>query len=403
VFAAERGMLGPVTITYEITDGKLSVLQTAHLTVLPPTPIVGTETDDLLVGTMCGESIDGRAGDDNIDARGGADVIAGRAGNDHILGGDGDDVVYAGIGNDIVFGGAGADVIFGDSGDDRLFGQSGRDVIFGDAGDDFISGGDDDDTLFGGNGNDVVHGDAGQDVVQGGAGHDWIYGGKGNDVLAGDAGNDTIEGGEGDDAIFDGEGQDVIAGDDGEDRVIAALDRDDDCYDGGMGSDTLDYSHASRAITVSFADGSAAGAEIGADSFSGFERVVSGRGNDTFIIGIAPVIVSGGGGADEFAFLLDPTRHGPVVHVITDFDVGDHIRASNYDLFEEARDEGSDAFATIYVEPGEDDVKPIRYRNERTEQMDRTVVEIDLDGDRSYETTVNLEGLHVLVIVEHAC
>jgi Ca2+-binding RTX toxin-like protein len=397
-------MLGPVTITYEITDGQLSVVQTAHLTVVPTTPIVGTETDDLLVGTMCGESIDGRAGDDNIDARGGGDVIAGRAGDDHILCGDGDDVVYAGIGNDVVFGGAGADVIFGDSGNDRLFGQSGRDVIFGEAGDDFISGGDDDDTLFGGDGDDVVHGDAGQDVVRGGAGRDWISGGKGGDALAGDAGDDRIEGGEGDDAILDGEGNDVVAGDDGEDRVIAALDRDNDRYDGGLGSDTLDYSQASRAITISFADGTAAGPEIGADSFSGFERVVSGRGSDTFIIGSKPVIVSGGDGADEFAFYLDRTRHGdPVVHVITDFAVGDHIRASNYDLFEEACDKEADPFATIYVEHSQDDVRPIRYRNEHTEQMNRTVVEIDSDGDRSYETIVNLEGLHVLVIVEQAC
>ena len=38
----DAAMLGPVTVTYLITDGKLSVLQTAQFSVLRNPPIIGT-------------------------------------------------------------------------------------------------------------------------------------------------------------------------------------------------------------------------------------------------------------------------------------------------------------------------------------------------------------------------
>ncbi|XIA62895.1 cadherin-like domain-containing protein [Bradyrhizobium sp. TZ2] len=85
MFVRDNGMLGDVNLTYTITDGSASIIQTAYFSVVEAPPIIGTVADDNLLGTNCGETIDGRAGDDNIDARGGNDVIIGGAGNDHII------------------------------------------------------------------------------------------------------------------------------------------------------------------------------------------------------------------------------------------------------------------------------------------------------------------------------
>ena len=59
---------GEVTITYEVSDGALSVAQVAYLTV-KRNAIAGSGDDDVLLGSMCADEIDGGAGDDNIDAR----------------------------------------------------------------------------------------------------------------------------------------------------------------------------------------------------------------------------------------------------------------------------------------------------------------------------------------------
>ena len=92
----DAAMLGPVTVTYQITDGKLSILQTAQFSVLKTPPIIGTAGDDLLVGTICADEIDGRDGNDNIDSRGGSDTVNGGNGNDHIVAGSGNDLIRAG-------------------------------------------------------------------------------------------------------------------------------------------------------------------------------------------------------------------------------------------------------------------------------------------------------------------
>ncbi|UXN66058.1 cadherin-like domain-containing protein (plasmid) [Phyllobacterium sp. A18/5-2] len=276
----DAAMLGPVTVTYQISDGKVSILQTAQFSVLKTPPIIGTQGDDILVGTNCADDIDGRDGNDNIDSRSGNDTVNGGNGNDHIVAGSGNDIILAGAGDDIVLAGLGDDQVWGGSGNDRLFGDEGRDTIFGESGDDIISGGNDDDLLFGGEGNDTVAGDLGRDTIHGDAGNDRLEGGGGNDIILGQAGADVLDGGGDDDFLSGGAGGDVVKGGEGTDIVAGDADQAADRYDGGSQTDTLDYSAVLHGTTIDLEAGTANGTEIGHDTISSFEILKAGAGND---------------------------------------------------------------------------------------------------------------------------
>jgi Ca2+-binding RTX toxin-like protein len=303
----DAAMLGPVTVTYQISDGKVSILQTAQFSVLKAPPIIGTQGDDILVGTNCADDVDGRDGNDNIDTRSGNDTVNGGNGNDHIITGSGNDLIFAGTGDDIVLAGLGDDQVFGGSGNDRLFGEEGRDTIFGESGDDIISGGEDDDLLFGGEGNDSVAGDLGRDTIHGDAGDDRLDGGSGNDNIFGQAGADVLIGGGDNDFLSGGDDEDVVLGDAGNDTIAGDADQADDVYDGGADVDTLDYSATNSTIVANIVQGSASGSEIGNDTFEEMEILKAGTGDDQIVGSDAAEeihgndgddTVDGGGGAD---------------------------------------------------------------------------------------------------------
>lgn len=369
IYTPEPGYFGPVTLTYQITDGRHFVQQTAGFDVVEVLVQVGTQGSDELIGTECRDHIEGRGGNDLIEGRGGDDVLLGGAGNDVIYGGAGNDVIEGGDGDDIVFGGAGNDIIRGGAGNDQLHGEDGDDVIYGDAGNDVIFGGAGNDRLFGGTGDDhisggigddVIFGDEGRDVLSGGDGNDELHGGDGddviegndgddhlagdagNDVLFGGAGNDRLEGGADDDALFGeagndcligGEGDDYLSGGDGDDElrgsagndvlnggagldhvdggegddtVIVDADCVSDVYEGGEGQDTLDLSLLRTDTLVDLVGGELRGAETGSDRINSFEIVIGGAGNDTFVVGgEAAATLSGGEGCDTFKFEVE--------------------------------------------------------------------------------------------------
>ena len=230
--------VGPVTINYLVTDGKLSVAATAEIVFNEKPPIIGTDGDDILLGTACDDQISGGAGDDRIDGGAGNDVIYGGFGDDRIVGGDGNDVIYGGAGNDVLWGGIGNDVLSGGDGNDRLFGGLGNDI------------------LRGGSGNDTLFGDQGNDVLIGGSGRDFIYDGSGKDHVNGEAGNDTI---------------------------FASADSENDMFDGGAGVNKLSYATAQKSIVFDLVKGTVTGADIGQDKAANFQILEGGSNNDTFI------------------------------------------------------------------------------------------------------------------------
>lgn len=158
-------------------------------------------------------------------------------------------------------------------------------------------GGDDDDTLTGGDGADT------------------LYGGPGDDTLAGGAGADTLYGDEGDDTFDEG------------DAANGA-----DTFNGGAGTDIVDYSARTADLTVTIDgtanDGDGAATEnddlaadmegaiggSGADNFTGSasaDTFEGGAGDDTIDGGDGADTIKGGLGADTITGGLgDDTLYG---------------------------------------------------------------------------------------------
>lgn len=378
---------GRVFLSYQVTDGEHPVTQVAHFNVVSGNLNKGTEGPDVLTGTVGADFVDAMGGDDAVAAQGGDDEIRGGSGNDRLNGDEGDDVILGEAGADALFGGDGADDLSGGAGDDRLQGGAGDDHIYGGIGNDQI---------FGGTGSDFGDGGAGDDLVVGDEGNDMLLGGTGSDRLDGGAGDDLLDGGAGDDWLSDGNGLDVVGGGEGNDQVAASADGSDDRYAGGEGQDTLNYSVANTPLSIDLTAGIASGEAVGRDHFSGFETVIAGRGNDRFCFGAGAVSLVGGLGADRFEALAPVST----ISRILDFEVGDTLRLSGFDLARGSNGPLGGSADWIYGSPDSDDLVPIRYRTEWLDDADWTVVQADLDGDAGFETAIHLYGQHALFVVQ---
>lgn len=262
-----------------------------------------------------------------------ADRLTGNKGDNKLFGGNGNDLLNGGGGNDTLNGEANDDTVNGGSGNDTLNGGAGTDLLQGSTGDDTLNGDADTDTLQGGDGNDALNGGSENDILQGGSGNDTLHGGTEDDVLDGGAGNDTLDGDTGNDTASYalaaaavtvdlsnvaaqntiGAGTDTLAN---IDNLIGSKfadhltgDANDNVIEGGAGSDILDggangaggdtasYAHASGAVTVSLATGTATGA-AGQDTLIDFERILGSEFADTLTGDGADNGINGGGGND---------------------------------------------------------------------------------------------------------
>ena len=129
-----------------------------------------------------------------------------------------------------------------------------------------IHGGTGTDTLSGTDEVDTIEGEEGSDTLNGAAGNDWLYGEEDNDTINGETGNDTIV------AMPGLDGADVL--------------------NGGVGTDTADYSNRSAALKISI-DSIADDGALDADPINSgnqtegdnvktdIEVVLGGSGNDS--------------------------------------------------------------------------------------------------------------------------
>lgn len=259
---------------------------------------LGGGMDSLTIaGTVSGDILTGE-GDDMIQlARGGS------AG--HILAGDGADrLSNAGTISGSVLLGAGDDSL-------ENTGSIAGPVMLGDGDDSLTSSGAIEGDVNAGDGSDRLVFRAGATVlglINLGAGDDsldagavtsdlTVDGGAGADRITTGAGNDSISAGSGDDIITAGAGDDVVKAGAGSDSI-----------DGGAGHDVLDLTEATGAVTVDMRAGTASGAGIDGDRFTGIEevrlgafggQVVGSDGDDTIKGGGGTSILSGGAGNDR--------------------------------------------------------------------------------------------------------
>lgn len=304
----------------------------------------GNDLDNLLTGSDAADNLYGAGGNDTINGGAGADIINGASGDDVLNGGIGADQIIGEDGNDVIHGGDDADTINGGTGTDQIWGDAGNDVISGGTGADILNGGDGDDTIASdtvgtgyagddtGSEVDVVNAGAGNDLVSIGYG-DSADGGDGFDTLnlslaaapagvtldTADLNGKTFSIGGGtvisferlarlrgsefaDHITVSGLSQPItIMGGGGDDVVYATGSQI--TFDGGSGSDTIDYGHYSTGVTVSYSGGSGTGP--GGDTFTSVENVV-GSAFDDVITGSFTGTLSGGAGND----FLSSTTYG---------------------------------------------------------------------------------------------
>ncbi|TIH15591.1 tandem-95 repeat protein [Marinifilum sp. JC120] len=291
---------GPVSLSYEVSDGKLTAPATAGLTVaaVNDAPVVNAETylgnvasgtfkyitsanllanvsdiegDSLSITNLTIASGSGSLfrNADNFwtftsslsgvgevelafDVSDGDQTIAGRA-KLTTTGAELDqNVVYGSGGDDFMRGLTVGDALYGRSGDDTMVGDSGDDYLNGGNGDDTLSGGIGEDRLYGGNDADKLYGGEGDDGLYGGSGDDEFHGDSGNDRLYGDVGNDTFHGGTGDDRLYGGEGDDTYLFNegDGSDQIYDNSGSNTAVFGEGITQDELWFFKTGADLTV---------------------------------------------------------------------------------------------------------------------------------------------------------
>jgi Ca2+-binding RTX toxin-like protein len=345
------GFVGPVELTYWVTDGQGGSTPASQLFVVDssaPPPIVGTEEANVIKGT---------AQDDTIYALGGNDSINGRVGADVMFGGTGNDTYYVDNVGDLVIEAAG----------------EGTDTVITSV--DFeLSAGNEVETLRAKAGSPglMLTGNELANRILGDGGDDTLIGGGGNDDLDGKAGADSMAGGSGDDVYHvDNAGDVVIEGlGDGTDKIIT----------------TVDFTLQAGAEVEMLQSKAAVGLILGGNEFD--NRINGGNGDDTIIGGGGRDILRGGNGNDTFAFqhLSDTGATSATADRIADFLIGDHIDLTGMEA------EAGIAFQFIEGAAFSHHAGDIRQYTAGA----NTVLAGDLNGDNHADFQIVLNGAHVL-------
>ncbi len=212
----------------------------------------------------------------------------GKAGDDVMNGYDRKNGLHGGAGNDVLSGGKFADLLDGEAGNDKLYGKAGDDRLYGGDGDDLLDGGAGADQLFGGPGFDI----ASYRFSEQGVTIDL----SANTAAGGEAQGDSLVGIEG---VIGSEFADYFKGDQIDNSFQGLAGRD--VFDGGLGSDTVDYSEKTSSIAVSLngaVDSVVTVGGIAEDTVRNVENVIGGSGNDIIIGDANDNILSGGSGQD---------------------------------------------------------------------------------------------------------
>lgn len=328
--------------------------------------IYGGARDNIYWGGAGDDILDADLGNDTIYGEAGDDALFGGEGNDQLSGGDGDDDLYGFTGNDLLMGGAGDDQLDGGDGLDSVSYSDTTAGVSVDLTTNLVTGSEigideliDIENVIGGLGNDTMLGDDGDnlfsyfggvDSYDGGAGvdavsfqefgssvkidlsasneartadtttlptsglrtigqlssiesvigskfSDHLVGDDGDNMLVGASGNDSLDGGTGgDDTLFGNDGNDSFTG-----RILAGV----TTYDGGFGTDVIDYSASSQAVTASLVIGDGNDIVLDVERLigTGFADNLFGNNLDNVIIGgFGDDTIAGGFGDDLIVY-----------------------------------------------------------------------------------------------------
>ncbi|PCG14153.1 MULTISPECIES: cadherin domain-containing protein [Sphingomonas] len=262
---------------------------------------IGSAHDDIIKAAAAGSVIAGGAGDDAITAGAGADTLDGGQGEDRVdysassagvtvnlatgIGAAGDAAGDRYTAIEDVTGSAFADRLTGDAGVNRLSGGAGDDVIAGGGGADEIDGGSGFDTLDYGASVQGVTIDFASGTGQGGdaqgdsfTGIEAVIGSGSADRFVGDAHTHVIRAQGGDDMLVAGAGAET--------------------FDGGSGSDTVDYSASTAGVTIDLASGAAGGGFAQGDVLTAVEGVIGSAFDDVLTGSASANAIAGGAGND---------------------------------------------------------------------------------------------------------
>ncbi len=246
---------------------------------------------------------DGANNIENLTGSNHNDTLAGDWNNNVLKGLDGDDLLSGLDGNDTIEGGAGADTMDGGSGVNVLSYETSSTGVSVNLKTGDTAGGDAEDDVFanfqnlrGSKYNDDLTGNDGSNVIEGLGGDDWIT------ATAGGTASYSMEY----DPYLD-------------DYVEVSTWTGGDVYDGGTGSDTVDYSSATSAISLylggytstSASSGYGYGGMAQGATYVSIENVVgsayadylsAGSGNQTFEGDAGNDSLAGGAGSDTYVF-----------------------------------------------------------------------------------------------------
>jgi Ca2+-binding RTX toxin-like protein len=219
-----------------------------------------------------------------IHGNGGDDILTSNGANNFVYGDAGNDTIFAGLGiPETLDGGTGIDTLDTTSWafDYTVNLTTGLTNYSGELFTNFenLTSGAGNDTLTGTSGVNIINGGSGNDVIDGLGGGDTVHGDDGNDVLTSHGTNESIFGDAGDDTIFAGLGT-------------------PETLDGGIGIDTLDTTSFAGNYVVNLTTGAT---NYSGESFTNFENLTSGAGNDTLTGTTAANIIHGGDGNDTIS------------------------------------------------------------------------------------------------------